>query len=85
MTEVQPPPPIPQPTVEEEPPELTPPEYVAGSVKQDLATLAVAIRTNIPEDPYINRGWAVMTIDRGGHFCKWTDIKEWADMAVVGS
>ena len=60
----------------------TPPQYVVGSVKQDPETLAVAVRTNMPEDPYIGHAWAVMTVDRGGHYAEWEEIQNWTDLSI---
>jgi hypothetical protein len=59
----------------------TPPAYTTGSVKQDPTTLAVAVRTNIP-DPYEDHAWGVMTIDRGGHYAGWDDVQNWTDLAA---
>jgi len=58
----------------------TPANYLPGSVKQDPDTLAVAVRTNVPEDPYVGHAWAVMTIDRGGHYAAWDDVSGWTDL-----
>lgn len=58
----------------------TPPEYATGAVKQDPATLSVAVRTNIPA-PYYDHEWGVMTIDRGGHYASYDEVQNWDDMA----
>jgi hypothetical protein len=60
----------------------TPANYLPGSVKQDPDTLAVAVRTNVPEDPYVGHAWAVMTIDRGGHYAAWDDVSGWTDLVI---
>lgn len=62
-------------------PQSTPPSYTTGSVKQDPATLAVAVRTNIP-DPYEGHAWGVMTVDRGGHFATWEEVQNWTDLNI---
>ena len=62
-------------------PTPTPLAYSTGSIKQDPVSLAVAVRTNIP-DPYLGHAWAVMTVDRGGHFAAWEDVQNWDDVKV---
>ena len=62
-------------------PVSTPSAYTTGSVKQDPVSLAVAVRTNIP-DPYLGHAWAVMTVDRGGHFAAWEDVQYWDDLKI---
>jgi hypothetical protein len=57
----------------------TPVQYPVGHVRQDPESLAVAVRTNIP-DPDSGHDWAVMTIDRGGHYASWDEVAEWDDM-----
>lgn len=57
----------------------TPPQYITGWVKQDPASLAVAVRTNIP-DPESNHDWGVMTVDRGGHYAGWDEVAGWSDL-----
>jgi hypothetical protein len=59
-------------------PTPTPPQYVTGAIKQDPDTLAVAIRTNIP-DPVDMHDWGVMTVDRGGHYAGWDEVQNWTD------
>jgi hypothetical protein len=60
----------------------TPPEYVTGSVKQDPVTLAVAVRTLIPDSPYEAHAWGVMTTDRGGHYADWDEVQNWTDLSA---
>jgi hypothetical protein len=67
--------PVPTPTEE---PIGTPSQYLTGHLFQDPATLAVAVRTNIP-DPYYDHEWGVMTVDRGGHYASWDEISGWTD------
>lgn len=57
----------------------TPPNYNTGAVKQDPASLAVAVRTNIT-DPDNNKDWGVMTVDRGGHYTNWDEVGGWPDI-----
>jgi hypothetical protein len=57
----------------------TPPTYTTGWVKQDPNTLAVAVRTNIP-DPLSDHDWGVMTVDRGGHYANWDAVSGWTDL-----
>jgi hypothetical protein len=46
--------------------------YHAGSVKQDPATLAVAVRTSsVTADGRLH--WSVMTVDRGGHYASYDE------------
>jgi hypothetical protein len=59
----------------------TPASYPTGSVKQDPASLAVAVRTNIP-DPDSAHDWGVMTVDRGGHYSGYDDVVNWPDIAA---
>ena len=59
-----------------------PPQYFTGSVKRNPETLAVAVRTSIQEDAYPNRTWAVMTIDRGGHYANWSEVETWDDLYI---
>ena len=59
-------------------PTPTPPEYGVGALKQDPDTLAVAVRTNIP-DPNGNHDWGVMTVDRGGHYASYDEVGSWTD------
>jgi hypothetical protein len=56
----------------------TPPQYATGAIKQDPDSLAVAVRTNIP-DPDSDHDWGVMTVDRGGHYAGWDEVAGWAD------
>jgi hypothetical protein len=81
----QPAQPAPEPVVvmpaEPTGPTPTPLAYSTGSIKQDPVSLAVAVRTNIP-DPYLGHAWAVMTVDRGGHFAAWEDVQNWEDVKV---
>jgi hypothetical protein len=60
--------------------ESTPPQYTTGALKRDPATMAVAVRTNVPDDPYTGHAWAVMTVDRGGHYAPWDEIATWDDV-----
>jgi hypothetical protein len=60
----------------------TPSNYGTGSVKRDPASLAVAVRTNIP-DPDSAHDWGVMTVDRGGHYSPWDDVASWDDLLVL--
>jgi hypothetical protein len=60
----------------------TPSNYGTGSVKHDPSSLAVAVRTNIP-DPDSAYDWGVMTVDRGGHYAGWDDISGWNDLVVM--
>jgi len=60
-------------------PVTTPEIYITGALKQDPVTLAVAVRTNIPSvDGSFD--WAVMTIDRGGHYARWEEIADWSNI-----
>lgn len=65
-------------------PTPTPPEYEVGSVRQDPTTLAVAVRTNIP-DPDHRRDWGVMSVDRGGMYATWDQVSAWIPLTEVGS
>jgi hypothetical protein len=56
----------------------TPPQYETGAIRQDPDTLAVAIRTNIP-DPDSSHDWGVMTVDRGGHYAGWDEVASWTE------
>jgi hypothetical protein len=76
----QPAQPAPEPVVVM-PAEPAGPAYSTGSIKQDPVSLAVAVRTNIP-DPYLGHAWAVMTVDRGGHYAAWEDVQNWDDIKV---
>jgi hypothetical protein len=62
-------------------PTPTPPSFTTGWVKQDPATLAVAVRTEIP-DPYLDHEWGVMTIDRGGHYASYDEVQSWTDLTT---
>lgn len=57
----------------------TPPQYSTGTLKQDPDSLAVAVRTNIP-DPDSAHDWGVMTVDRGGYYAGWDEIAAWTDV-----
>lgn len=59
-------------------PTPTPPQYQTGHLKQDPVSLAVAVRTNIP-DPESSHDWGVMTVDRGGHYAGWDEVSGWID------
>jgi hypothetical protein len=63
-------------------PTPTPPEYATGAVKQDPTTLAVAVRTDIPDVDY-SHDWGVMTIEHGGHYATWDEVSTWDDLAVT--
>jgi hypothetical protein len=65
-------------------PTPTPDQYVPGSVKQDPDTLAVAVRTNVP-DPYYGHDWGVMTVATGGHYSNYDGVKDWTDLAIPSS
>lgn len=54
--------------------------YTTGSVKQDLTTKAVAVRTLGAEDGPL--AWGVMTVDQGGHYATDADVADWP---VVGA
>ena len=56
----------------------TPPQYVAGNVKQDPTTLAVAVRTNIWTHDG-SHDWGVMTVDQGGRHAFWDEVQDWKD------
>ena len=58
----------------------TPPQYATGAVKRDPDSLAVAVRTNIP-DPDSTHDWGVMTVDRGGHYAAYDEVAAWIDLA----
>ena len=59
----------------------TPPQYMTGAVRQNLETLAVAVRTSI-FDPDGRKDWGVMTVDSGGHYTSWDEVatEAWRDM-----
>jgi len=59
-------------------PQPTPPSFAMGAVKQDPNTLAVAVRTNFP-DPYYDHQWGVMTVNAGGHYASYDEVKDWED------
>jgi hypothetical protein len=59
-------------------PTPTPPQYQTGALKQDPDTLAVAVRTNIP-DPADMHDWGVMTVDRGGYYAGYDAVQNWTD------
>jgi len=59
----------------------TPPQYTTGWVRQDPVSLAVAVRTTIP-DPDSLHDWGVMTVDRGGHYSGWDDVAGWTDLTT---
>lgn len=61
----------------------TPPGFEQGWVKQDTTTLSVAVRTNFP-DPYYDHQWGVMTVDRGGHYCGYSEVESWPDLTTSG-
>lgn len=51
--------------------------YLTGAVKRDPDTLAVAIRTTAVDE---QRAWAVMTVDRGGHYAAEAEVADWDDI-----
>lgn len=82
MNTTAPPPPRPDVvTTPRDEPVPTPPEYTTGAVRQDPLTLAVAVRTNIP-DPYLDHEWGVMTVDHGGHYASWDEVQNWTELAA---
>lgn len=58
--------------------------YPAGSAKQDPATGAIAVRTNVPyEAPgYADRAWGVMTLGNGGHYQDEESVLQWPDLVT---
>jgi len=66
-------------------PETTPEEYVTGTVLQNPNDFSIAVRTSAPEDPYTGHAWGVMTIDRGGHYATWSEVKEWSVLNIPPS
>ena len=62
----------------------TPPQYGLGAVRQDPASLAVAVRTGIVAANGI-KDWGIMTTDRGGHYATWTDVQNWTEMEAATS
>jgi hypothetical protein len=48
-------------------------------VKQDPESLAVAVRTDIPDE---DKAWGVMTTDRGGHYATDEDVADWQDLSA---
>jgi hypothetical protein len=56
----------------------SPDDYPPGAIKQDPATLAVAVRTSIAA---VDNGkdWGVMTLHRGGYYTGWDEVSHWAD------
>ena len=51
--------------------------YSVGSIKRDPETLAVAVRTEHPDD---DKAWGIMTVDNGGHYCAHVAVADWADV-----
>lgn len=51
--------------------------YPTGAVKRDPESLAVAIRTTAADE---QRAWAVMTVDRGGHYAETSEVESWPDL-----
>lgn len=51
--------------------------YSVGSIKRDPETMAVAVRTEHPDD---DKAWGIMTVDNGGHYCAHVAIADWADV-----
>jgi hypothetical protein len=51
-----------------------------GSIKQNPATLSVAVRTMHPDhSPF---AWAVATVDRGPRFATDEEMSKWPDLMV---
>lgn len=61
------------------PPTPTPPEFQLGDVKQNPDDLSVAVRTNAP-DTFPLLQWGCMTVDHGGHYAGWDEVKDWEDL-----
>ena len=61
------------------PPVPTPSHYVAGALKQDPDSKAVAVRTVIVSPDY-SKDWGVMSIDAGGWYLTWPQVQNWADI-----
>jgi hypothetical protein len=57
----------------------TPDTYVAGSVKQDPASKAVAVRTTLLS-PDGAMDWGVMTTNAGGHYEAYEGVQDWDDL-----
>lgn len=70
----------PPPPLEPEEPQFTPSTYATGALKQDPATLAVAVRTNLPAASASELEWGVMTVSQGGYHATWMQIKDWVDI-----
>lgn len=66
---------------------MTAEDYVAGDVKQDPDTQAVAVRTVFPHGtPGLeDRQWGVMTVSNGGHYCTFEKVADWVDMVAEGT
>lgn len=56
--------------------------YLAGHVKRDPTSGAVAVRTVFPEDDPILSGqaWLLATTARGAHFARTSDVESWDDL-----
>ena len=58
---------------------MTPPEYTVGKVKQNVTTLAIAVRTSILNAEG-DKDWGVMTVDQGGTYVPWETVQDWRDL-----
>lgn len=56
-------------------------EYAAGSIKHDLASGSVAIRTSFPEvGDLANHAWLVATTGSGAISKTSSDVESWTDL-----
>jgi hypothetical protein len=62
----------------------TPSQYHSGSIKQDPATLAIAVRTALT-DPTHGTDWGVMTTGAGGYRTSYDTVQYWPDAYVSPS
>lgn len=59
-------------------------EYAAGSIKHDLASGSVAIRTSFPEiGDLANHAWLVATTGSGAISKTSADVQDWPDIPIV--
>lgn len=56
-------------------------EYPAGSIKHDLASGSVALRTSLPEvGALTNHAWLVATTGSGAVWKTSSDVESWIDL-----
>jgi hypothetical protein len=65
------------------PRDVTPAKYTEGSIKQDPVTLAVAVRTHLPDVGTQENDWGVVTVTHGGWRAGYIDVQYWPDLYIA--